>query len=153
MNRRMGIHNRERGRVLSNRYVTPLLTPRNSLTSLFFQAPGTFGFDHSKYRPPRGDAEFIPMDEFGRPSTRITEEPGQTDVDPSSSRFAPTAHDETPLPVRYPPPSSPAPFSDYAPTNDTIVVRPVGGKGGADVEQGRVDDDDAGGGCCKCVIM
>lgn len=93
------------------------------------------------------------MDEFGRPSTRITEEPGQMDADPNSSRFTPTTHDETPLPVRHPPPSSRAQPSDYAPTNDTILVRPVGGKQGADVEQGRIDDDDGGGGCCKCVIM
>ncbi|KAF9468662.1 hypothetical protein BDZ94DRAFT_1245945 [Collybia nuda] len=116
-------------------------------------APGTFGFDHSKYRPPRGDPEFIPMDEFGRPSTRITEESGQKDVDLNPSHPTPTAHDETPLPVRHPPPPSPAPFSDYAPTNDTIVVPPVSGKQRADVEQGKTDDDDDGGGCCKCVIM
>ncbi|KAJ7600250.1 hypothetical protein C8J56DRAFT_5728 [Mycena floridula] len=37
-------------------------------------APGTFGYDHSKYRPPRAGDEFspVPFDEFGCP-TRVAE--------------------------------------------------------------------------------
>lgn len=38
------------------------------------QAPGTFGWDHSKYRPPPDD---IQKDEFGRPVERIAEEDGE----------------------------------------------------------------------------
>ncbi|RDB19070.1 hypothetical protein Hypma_014324 [Hypsizygus marmoreus] len=122
-------------------------TPRK-VSNAIEPAPGTFGFDHSKYRPPRaGDPEYIPMDEFGRPTTRIAEEPPQ-DQAPTTN-----AHDETRLPVRHPPPPSPAPFSDYAPSGEKVVSIPMLAVG----EQGRQgqgeEEYEPSGGCCKCVIM
>ncbi|TFK39078.1 hypothetical protein BDQ12DRAFT_90231 [Crucibulum laeve] len=113
-------------------------------------APGTFGFDHSKYRPLRGDAEYIPMDEFGRPTERIDEEES---TDKLRSELLPTsAHDETRLPVRHPPPS-PVPFSQYAPAKDTMYVHTLGeGDLRTDIEQGRREEEKEAG-CCKCIIM
>ncbi|KAF5382674.1 hypothetical protein D9615_003050 [Tricholomella constricta] len=120
-------------------------------------APGTFGFDHSKYRPPRidGDPELIPMDEFGRPTPQAPPAPVSDDDEPSANSpypHPPTSHDQTRLPVRTVP--SPAPFSDYAPMR---VEKSALGMG--DIEQARLqseqrqEEKDEGGGCCKCVIM
>jgi hypothetical protein len=101
-----------------------------------FQAPGTFGYDHSKYRPPREDlGENIPMDEFGRPMPMRQRPEGQEDdIDmdnPSSNPYASSnPHDEIRLPASMSrsasgsrsqqhqyqqSPPSPAPFSDYVP--------------------------------------
>ncbi|KAF4617451.1 hypothetical protein D9613_005716 [Agrocybe pediades] len=130
-------------------------------------APGTFGYDHSKYRPPRADGESIPMDEFGR-STKPVQEETEQDLDerpihPQTS----SPHDETKLPVPQPP--SPEPFAQYAPTQTTMHVR-----GANDLEaqkmsqqqqhqrpqprrqqqqQQQVEEEKDAGGCCKCVIM
>ncbi|KAJ7586149.1 hypothetical protein C8J56DRAFT_1052506 [Mycena floridula] len=49
--------------------------PRPKKSERVEPTPGTFGYDHSKYRPPRAGDEFspVPFDEFGRP-TRVAEE-------------------------------------------------------------------------------
>ncbi len=124
------------------------------------QAPGTFGYDDTKYRRGRADDDDddIEMDEFGRPkgsdtiveddTADIPEEPEPQEEDDGHSR-APvsTTHDNTRAPVN-PPPISP-PFSDYAPTTVQDISYPAGvGKQGVAVEQ-----DEKGAGCCKCVIM
>ena len=113
------------------------------------QAPGTFGFDHTKYRPPRTDAESIPMDEFGRPADQDAEEHAHR-----SNAFQTTTnpHNETLLPVQNRPrPSSPVPFSHYAITNEKTVSLVPNGKPPVDIR--NPNDDDNGAGCCKCVIM
>jgi hypothetical protein len=108
------------------------------------QAPGTFAFNHSKYRPPPGDDD-IPMDEFGR-----TEE--GNDDRYSKGRSTQMKHDETRLPVQHPPSSSPGPLSYYSPPDgkpkvqENKVVKPP-----LDLERGKDADED--GGCCQCVVM
>lgn len=123
-----------------------------SYTQLFnedLQAPGTFGFDHTKYRPPWTDGESIPMDEFGRPAEQATE---QDKHEPhSNAHSTPTSHDETMLPVHRPTQLSPPPFSHYAPfgEKDTSLVP----NGNPPVDQVNPDGDDKETGCCSCVIM
>ncbi|KAF9015838.1 hypothetical protein BDZ89DRAFT_1076136 [Hymenopellis radicata] len=102
-------------------------SPRaRQVESIIAPAPGTFGYDHSKYRrPPRDDdSSSIPMDEFGlrQENGGIVEE--EEDVQPRHAPPPPilTNHDRTPLPVRSP--SSPVPFSHYAP-NTTVKLQPV----------------------------
>ncbi|KIY46705.1 hypothetical protein FISHEDRAFT_60190 [Fistulina hepatica ATCC 64428] len=114
-------------------------------------APGTFGYDRSKYRPPRGE-EAIPMDEFG--STIEELEPEDLAESPQSSPPRPLVSmpgDETTLPERH---KSPPPFAAYAPLVPPEPVpfpRPM-----SHVEKQQhpaETEGDHGGGCCKCVIM
>lgn len=112
-------------------------------------APGTFGYDHSKYRPPRAGDEFEPvqLDEFGRPrQPQIFEEPEFPTKTPIS-----TAYDEIRVGPR---PSSPGPFSHYAPSsNGDSKLQPVSqNTTKLEVEAKREPEDD-GAGCCKCVVM
>ncbi|KIM42964.1 hypothetical protein M413DRAFT_443784 [Hebeloma cylindrosporum] len=110
-------------------------------------APGTFGFDHSKYRPPRTDTDSIPMDEFGRPE----------DLQPSTEQDEKLVNGVSPmqedgrLPFRNQPSPSPAPFSHYAPTSVKVVVNGAGG--GQQSQLNQKEDDDKGAGCCQCVVM
>ncbi|KZP26335.1 hypothetical protein FIBSPDRAFT_854977 [Athelia psychrophila] len=113
-------------------------------------APGTFGYDHTKYRPPRDD---IPMDEFGqRPmepqDVSIAEEPEPQDG-PVRQSFAVKQEDDARA-AFVQPTGSPAPFAQYAPppgkesgVPNILITRPT------------LDEnaDEHGGGCCKCVIM
>ncbi|KAF8073532.1 hypothetical protein FPV67DRAFT_1559938 [Lyophyllum atratum] len=128
-------------------------TPRKVDTTIA-PAPGTFGFDHSKYRPPRGDGEpeLIPMDEFGRPTPQTRHVSLSEDDELSNTLVSnPTSHDQTRLPVRTSP--SPAPFSDYAPMRvgeKNALGAAMTGQGG---QQQLQDEKDEGGGCCKCIIM
>lgn len=132
------------------------------------QAPGTFGFDHSKYRPPRGDGVSIPMDEFGRQtnddqSTDAHRRADGSDEFHETRLHATSAHDETQLPARQGHSPSPAPFSDYPAS--TIERRPIQNRPEPNLseaqaklssQQGqpdKLDDEDGGSGCCKCVIM
>ncbi|KAF7972032.1 hypothetical protein HWV62_19253 [Athelia sp. TMB] len=112
-------------------------------------APGTFGYDHTKYRPPRDD---IPMSDFAqRPAnpedTSIAEEPESQDVRGRPS-FAVKQEDD-PRPA-FVPPKSPAPFAHYAVTSkesgvpNILITRPT-------IDENVQDEHD--GGCCKCVIM
>ena len=118
------------------------------------QAPGTFGFDGTKYRPPRGDFESIPMDEFGRPAQQ-----NYDDVYAEAERPVglQTIHDDVQLPHRQQSPS-PAPFSHYAPTNvqqanpTQVGLQPGQGASHSKQKTQQKDDDDEAG-CCKCVIM
>jgi len=111
---------------------------------LIIQAPGTFGFDHSKYRPPYTDMDSIPMDEFGR------HEDLQQSMDHDEKlvrRMSPMQEDGR-LPFRGPPSPSPAPFSQYAPTKAV-----VNGAGAQQSQPRPMEEDDKGAGCCQCVIM
>ncbi|KAJ7510235.1 hypothetical protein B0H11DRAFT_1900588 [Mycena galericulata] len=83
-------------------------------------APGTFGWDHSKYRPPRGDND-IQMDEFGRPVERVPEEDEEHGAF-GKPLYPPTEHERQPVgpqaakpPPRGGPPAHPVPFSDHRP--------------------------------------
>ncbi|KAJ7109073.1 hypothetical protein C8R43DRAFT_1079828 [Mycena crocata] len=121
-------------------------------------APGTFGWDHSKYRPPRDDME---MDEFGRPVDRIPEEDGNEGGAFGNPLSPPTEHERQPVGprVRAPPlktmepPRSPEPFSDYRTQPQDVV--------NIDLESAKLKyggqpqppEDGGGAGCCKCVVM
>ncbi|KAF9479913.1 hypothetical protein BDN70DRAFT_657638 [Pholiota conissans] len=114
-------------------------------------APGTFGFDGTKYRPPRGES--IPMDEFGRPAVEDEQDRQQSNGADRNGDFdhpiqSPTVFDEQ----RRKTSPSPAPFSDYAPpVAATTVISPVHGQ--MNGQQQNMEEEEGGGGCCKCVIM
>ncbi|KIK69985.1 hypothetical protein GYMLUDRAFT_34390 [Collybiopsis luxurians FD-317 M1] len=134
-------------------------------------APGTFGFDHSKYRPPREDGpdgESIPLDEFGaRKARRGQEELDENGVEERQYKPAylqPVADEQTRLPTGtgYHSPPSPVPFASYASRPSIANVeqqQPVlMTQMNVDVEKGggsgdRAEDDEQGGGCCRCVVM
>lgn len=132
-------------------------SPRPKPPNPVAPAPGTFGYDYSKYRAPRG--EEILMDEFGKLPSAIQETPAPIPESPSPTLPPPlTEEPERPIrPARRKttprPPDSPAPFSHYRHTDiPTInVTRPS-----TDVEQLQQvphDNEDTGAGCCKCVVM
>ncbi|KAF8192173.1 hypothetical protein BJ912DRAFT_902333 [Pholiota molesta] len=116
-------------------------------------APGTFGFDGTKYRPARGGDNFvsIPMDEFGRAAA-----PHSPSSDPATAG-RPDAHGHPPPGVVGSNPDShrqlspsPAPFAHYAPPAATTATITLGGGPGP----GRQEEEEEGkGGCCKCVVM
>ncbi|KAJ7205991.1 hypothetical protein GGX14DRAFT_643880, partial [Mycena pura] len=120
--------------------VAPVLTSSSSTNRVFaLQAAGTFGWDHTKYRPPlEGD---IQMDEFGRP--RDVEDQGAF-ANPLSP---PTAHELQPVGPAQQRPPSPAPFSNYGGSPNGVVD--------LDLKAAKLEEpeDDAGAGCCKCVVM
>ncbi|KAF7357471.1 hypothetical protein MSAN_01343300 [Mycena sanguinolenta] len=133
-------------------------------------AAGTFGWDHSKYRPPRDD-----MDEFGRPIPMSTlDERGPLSPEEEEAlafghkpAYPPTEHEQQPVGPR-PPPSqpqpppqmqerrrSPPPFSNYQGDvlNNNIDLEAqmkVGAGGGRGAQR---EEEDGGAGCCKCVLM
>ncbi|OCH90453.1 hypothetical protein OBBRIDRAFT_887717 [Obba rivulosa] len=130
-------------------------------------APGTFGYDHSKYRPPRAGTrtEEIPMDEFGE--RRAGDPQGREEAPTSSTEQAPSPTSPT-SPQRMhtdvdrarhrpSPPPSPAPFAHYAMstssydnTSPQMAQRPAAPQAAPEQHE---PEDDSGGGCCKCVIM
>ncbi|KAF8817154.1 hypothetical protein BYT27DRAFT_7237607 [Phlegmacium glaucopus] len=86
-------------------------------------APGTFGYDHSKYRPPRNDSESIPMDEFGLP----LDQDGSGQRPKLPNEVLPTMHEElNGSKSKQQPSASPAPISRYPPP-DMQVVAPFAG--------------------------
>ncbi|KAK7054351.1 hypothetical protein VNI00_003545 [Paramarasmius palmivorus] len=120
-------------------------------------APGTFGYDHSKYRPPRSD-EHIPMDEFGR--QEIREELPEAEATPQPVQPIPTnPYDETRIPYRQQAAPSPVPFSSYAPRPPNgVAVQPTpdtlaNARQQEQQQQQYPELEDKEGGCCKCVIM
>ena len=126
---------------------------------MLLQAPGTFGYDYSKYRPPR-DGEHvlngIELDDFGKiqsvVDTHFTEEKGK-EGPPSTT--ATMIEDDRPISKtkqndhnhRPSPPPSPAPFSRYT-AQSPLEAKPVPPPAPYPVEE-----EDRSGGCCKCVIM
>ena len=122
------------------------------------QAPGTFGYDPSRYRPPRNRDSLvldeIQMDDFGEqnPEPSIKEEPPRSPAQEKVSQLPPSPiAPMLPVPRGRSPmrPESPAPFSHYA--NDAVpsirVTRPS-------QEGQRVEvTEDPGSGCCKCIVM
>jgi hypothetical protein len=104
------------------------------------QAPGTFGFNHTKYRPPQED---IPMDGFGQQDD--VQEEDEEDDDGEIPR---NLHQRRPS-------RDAAPFSSYAPPDPRLMDPKANGAAQRQQQQqqkGEVEDEqDAG--CCKCVIM
>ena len=128
------------------------------MTSL--QAPGTFGYDYSKYRPPRDGEPMlngIELDEFGhRNPTAGTNPPvEEKSVEGPPSTAATMIEDQRPIAPskqngynpRPSPPPSPAPFSRYTP-HGPLEATPVPSQ-----YHRPVEEEDRNGGCCKCVIM
>lgn len=120
------------------------------LCSLFIlQAPGTFGFDYTKTRQPRTDLrpEEIPMDEFGhRKEQPIQQQPYQQ----RTMALSPPSTSPTGSRSR---PESPAPFSHYTAqekgeVTTTDMIRPP-----TDQPPQMQPEEEASGGCCKCIIM
>lgn len=132
-----------------NGYETTDGSPRPKPPQPVEPAPGTFGYDHSKYRP--GD-HFAPvqLDEFGRPA-RIMEEP-DGDSQPPRPPIS-TPHDEIRVGQRVP---SPVPFSHYAPQKVSTPqnkLEPVSNNATKlEVADARPEIEDSAG-CCKCVVM
>ncbi|KAF7299432.1 hypothetical protein MIND_00893000 [Mycena indigotica] len=125
-------------------------------------AAGTFGWDHTKYRPPREDGA-IAMDEFGRPMpVEAKDDESQSPQGAFGNPLSPLSeHEKTPVgpqarlkPHLVDPPrtASPAPFSDYRGPSQIDLSAEA-----AKLEQngGRLPppEEDEGAGCCKCVVM
>ncbi|KAF7365539.1 hypothetical protein MVEN_00427100 [Mycena venus] len=99
-------------------------------------AAGTFGWDHSKYRPPRDD-NGIQMDEFGRPvDNNMTMEEEERLAFGHRPLYPPTEHEQQPAP------------KDVINTVDLDQL-----KYGNKQQQQQQPEDDGGAGCCKCIVM
>ncbi|KAH7913956.1 hypothetical protein BJ138DRAFT_1001185 [Hygrophoropsis aurantiaca] len=114
-------------------------------------APGTFGFDYSKYR--RAMAERLPMDEFGHREPENALQDDSTTVPFSEPVLELEKSRQDPPRAFAKPPQSPAPFSQYIYPRESQIPTVTVTRASFDVEQGKDDDDTGGGGCCKCVIM
>ncbi|KIJ54801.1 hypothetical protein M422DRAFT_24691 [Sphaerobolus stellatus SS14] len=119
-------------------------------------APGTFGFDHSKYRPPR-PSEDIPMAEFGQ----LPEPPKETEEEKPEPSLPQPEQPKLHRPRRDTLPSTP-PFSDYVAPPAVPVLRErtdipqvvqTGMRIPVAPQSSVVVEDERGAGCCKCVIM
>ncbi|KAG6335618.1 hypothetical protein ID866_3475 [Astraeus odoratus] len=132
--------------------------PKPPEETLIKPAPGTFGFDYSKYKRPRTDEE-IPMDEFGQVQEQlrlvVEEKPPRDGPLNPPPRVSVQEAKESARKERLsdvPRVEVPPPFSQYmhvqVPTIN--VTRPS-----IDAEQKPpADEGETGGaGCCKCVIM
>jgi hypothetical protein len=110
-----------------------------------------FGYDHSKYKPPRVDygetSEEIQMDSFvqQKDSEYLS---GEQERPPTGL----VIDDRRPInPTRASPgsrASSPAPFTHYTPEVVTLAANEK-----REHHLRKADDGDDGAGCCKCVIM
>ena len=124
------------------------------------QAPGTFGYDYAKYRPPRLDEE-IQLNEFGQ----LPEHDPLPEEDP-----VPPLAETLPKPIKRPikleepirqdprqtvpkPPESPAPFSRYHVEHQVPTINVT--RPSSEMVEYRQEQEyeDVVGGCCKCVIM
>ncbi|ETW82140.1 hypothetical protein HETIRDRAFT_418095 [Heterobasidion irregulare TC 32-1] len=128
-------------------------------------APGTFGYDYSKYRP--GRTEEIPMAEFGQRPEPIDE--SMHEQPPPSPAPAPRPpqpprdqeYEQHVRNMRMQPPPSPAPFSRYlAEPKDEMEPHAVSAEPvqmtHMSIERGhpqQEDEEDGSAGCCKCVII
>jgi len=113
----------------------------NKVVKPIAPAPGTFGYDHSKYRPPRSDYEHI-MDEFGQRSPTDQDESGQQEKPPDV--IPPTMRE-----VQKPTSISPTPRFDlrvapFADSNSDMLPQH---------QQSQSEKEEVSGGCCKCIIM
>jgi len=110
-------------------------------------APGTFGFNHSKYRSPHNAEN---TDDLGLWDQSNDEEKQDEEKETQPA----VSHDEVRHPVRTPP--SPAPFAEYAPFRapGNALPHPDTTKHEEMQFLSLEEEEDKGGaGCCKCVIM
>ncbi|KAJ7243739.1 hypothetical protein C8J57DRAFT_1191713 [Mycena rebaudengoi] len=118
-------------------------------------APGTFGWDHSKYRPPRNDLE---MDEFGQPRPRPVEpraENGGEEDAPGEfggPLYPPTAHDQQRVGPQGTRGEAPRGAEQQQRAAAARRHRPGGGEGEQQQQQQQAEAEDDSG-CCKCVVM
>ncbi|KAI0073481.1 hypothetical protein K474DRAFT_1710663 [Panus rudis PR-1116 ss-1] len=147
---------------LENHYATADGTPKPKPQEepVYEPAPGTFGFDYTKQRPPRTNLNpaDMPMDEFGqrkesesKDESRSARQPVQPSPSPRPSQPPFTSEER---------PSSPAPFSHYAisetrPDAPRIETGPNTAKLQDQYkrEQMGIEEEESSGGCCKCIIM
>ncbi|CCM05736.1 uncharacterized protein FIBRA_07968 [Fibroporia radiculosa] len=123
-------------------------------SAVYEPAPGTFGYDHSKYRrkDANGGAEVIPMDEFGQKMDAVGEEPQPVTEQPKPL-LPPTVVERT---HSHTSPPSPPPFAHYAPPDtghqkvESPAIQPIVPTRNEGADR---PDDDGGAGCCRCVIM
>ncbi|KAF7292551.1 hypothetical protein MKEN_01471400 [Mycena kentingensis (nom. inval.)] len=122
-------------------------------------AAGTFGWDHSKYRPPREDG--MQMDEFGRPMEKDEDEQQgafgsplsplseheKTPVGPQQARLKPSRP-----PAEPPRSASPAPFSDYRRPSE-VDLSEEAKRLGLGPKATHPPEEDETAGCCRCVVM
>jgi len=117
-------------------------------------APGTFGFDYSKYKRSRTDlaGEDIPMDEFGQRGEWRGEPVPPVPVpvslveDPELDRERARVRQSAPRP-----PESPVPFARYhSPKPEAMSANGHAPQAQMQVE---AEEEEEAGGCCKCVIM
>ncbi|EIN12297.1 hypothetical protein PUNSTDRAFT_118198 [Punctularia strigosozonata HHB-11173 SS5] len=136
-------------------------------------APGTFGYDYSKYRPPRTDGLSGNMDEFGQ-MPRLDDQT-HPDIDPPPTGEEPPAgkqrlrpdplHLDQQTPIRFngtpsPRTASPAPFSHYSRDGHGTPIPGAGIQPQQQMDEKRrqpaqlqLEEPEHGGGCCKCVVM
>lgn len=115
-------------------------------------APGTFGYNHNKYRAPgsndpAADKENIPLDDFGLPredkTARSQEQRAFDEVAQEVEVHQP------PRPFKNTVPKSPAPFSHY-----THPTQPMSTERQRDPPPPNPQEQpEESGGCCKCVVM
>ncbi|TFK48732.1 hypothetical protein OE88DRAFT_1737506 [Heliocybe sulcata] len=140
-------------------------------------APGTFGFDYSKYKPPRTDltGDDIPMDEFGRSYREDQEDQSEWHGEPESGpamsqidvneemerererarmRLNPQRAAESPVPfARYHSPNEQETMSanGHPPQAQPQVEMQVFAE--QEKRRRQQEEEEEAGGCCKCVIM
>lgn len=132
------------------------------------QAPGTFGYDYSKYKPGQMGGESIPMDEFGAHRAQdadalaeqaALEDAAAADADPSDPQ-SPSKREKALPPIAtngggrggVQSPPSPAPFASYKPREEDLVMRTDQIPMPRPEQQLPVQEEESGG-CCKCVVM
>ena len=139
-------------------------TPCTCIDGSSVQAPGTFGFDYTKYRPPRHGEE-IHMREFGGipkqdplPEEDVTTPhaetpPQRTSLLPPPPPFGKAEEPTQPDSLQIPRSESPAPFSHYR-VNPPVPIINITRPSLDTVEHRQAqEDEESSGGCCKCVIM
>ncbi|TBU25528.1 hypothetical protein BD311DRAFT_780297 [Dichomitus squalens] len=129
-------------------------------------APGTFGYDPTKYRRRWSNRpEQIPMDEFGQPKTQ-TPPTEDVSVPVPEEHLMPTTPTVPTTPRSFDRSriESPPPFAHYQTGGQELLpplhmqmeashqMSPLGGKEQPPQQPLTADEEDSGG-CCKCVIM
>ena len=140
---------------------TPLFASAPPHACCVLKAPGTFGYDPTKYRKRWSqNPEQIPMNEFGQPTPQSQPTP-EISVPPSGEELRTPTLPTTPRSFDRSRIESPPPFAHYQTGRQELLppvqmqmevshqMSPLGMK----EQQQLPTDEESGGGCCKCVIM
>ncbi|KAI0373795.1 hypothetical protein BV20DRAFT_936964 [Pilatotrama ljubarskyi] len=134
--------------------------PKEPEPVVYEPAPGTFGYDATKYRRRQsGNPEQIQMDEFGQRATRPEQE-----LSVPNNEHTVTSQAPSPIPPLTPAAfdrsnraPSPPPFAHYAQSENgqrcTPQTMQVTANPQPSGKEQHVVEEESGGGCCKCVIM